>query len=151
MTYAAAFFNVSTMGELVARQQSGEAIYFFDMSVEQACPALRDATRAPAYFPPTTSSRASSPWRMPSLREQKRGCVPNGDVSSEPSRHPSLFVFANDTRTALHADSGGTAFWMVVLAGRKRFRLSARGLPLPFRWARRRRRQQRRVRAHVFD
>ena len=123
-TYAAAFFNVSTMGELVARQRSGEAIYFFDMSVEQACPALRDATRAPAYFPTDYQQQSFKPvGGMPSLREQKRGCVPNGDVSSEPSRHPSLFVFANDTRTALHADSGGTAFWMVVLAGRKRFRL----------------------------
>ena len=124
VSYAASFFGVGTMAELVARQRQGEELYFFDMSVSQACPALADGTRAPKYFLTDMQQQAFKPTpAMPSLRRQRFGCLRDGNVSTEPSRHPSLFVFGNGTRTALHADSASTAFWMAVLAGRKRFRL----------------------------
>jgi hypothetical protein len=115
----AAFFNVSTLGELVAAQQRGLPLYLFDESLESLCPALFRATRAPKYF-----SADFQQQNLPLVRQMRFGhhcgsAYP--DVTS--TKHPSLFIAAEGTRSWLHADSKGSGFWMAVISGEKRFRL----------------------------
>jgi len=42
---------MTTLAEVIEAQQQGDELYFFDMSLALACPALFNATRSSRYFP----------------------------------------------------------------------------------------------------
>ena len=115
----AAFFNVTTLGELVAAQQRGQPLYLFDESLESMCPALFRATRAPKYFGADFQQQS-----FPLVRHSRFGhACGNAYPNVAATKHPSLFVATEGTRSWLHADSKGSGFWMAVISGEKRFRL----------------------------
>lgn len=85
--------------------------YLHDWGLPRGCPA--------AFGPPPYDD-----WSVPKFFA--------GDyfqrVPFERDQHswPSLFIGSNETESALHIDSGGTNFWLLLLSGRKEWRLFPR-------------------------
>ena len=116
-------------------------------------PGLRDATRAPRWHRlPAAELQARRRHAEPARAEAKKRAQRRRQQRAEPPP-VSLRVRQRHAHGAArgqrrHGILDGGACGQEAISALQRL---ARGLPLPFRWARRRRRQQRRVRAHVFD
>jgi len=101
----------TTVGAFVRSLQAQELeqpLYLFDWGLPKYCPELLDGFIMPRYFAQDFLQR-----------------TPAKESDQYREQWPSLFIGPQGSGCNLHVDSIGSHFWMVLISGRKRWRIFA--------------------------